>query len=129
MKKYILIHAIILITVGLSLIAFAAAGQDKNEFAVPLSDPAKRGKIKAVINYGSISVKGSARKDVLVKYSAQQDDDDDRDDTKDGLRRIGGGGMDMEVTENGNTVTILRTHTETVISLLQTFVQTAPGGM
>ena len=106
MKKYILRHALILITLVLFLIAFAAAGQDKNEFVVPLSDPAKRGKIKAVINYGSISVKGSARKDVLVKYSAQQDDDDDRDDTKDGLRRIGGGGMDMEVTENGNTVTI-----------------------
>ena len=106
MKKYILIHAIILISIGLSLIAFSAAGQDKNEFSVPLSDPAKRGKIKAVINYGSITIKGTARKDVLVKYSADQDNDDDRDDTKDGLRRIGGGGMDMEVTENANTVTV-----------------------
>jgi len=69
MKKYILIHAIILISIGLSLIAFSAAGQDKNEISVPLSDPAKRGKIKAVINYGSITIKGTARKDVLVRDS------------------------------------------------------------
>jgi len=114
MKKYILIHAIILITIGLSLIAASAVGQDKNEFSVPLSDPAKRGKIKATINNGSITIKGTARKDVLVKYSAadqkndDDDDDDDHDDdeTKDGLRKIGGGGMDMEVTETGNTVTV-----------------------
>ena len=115
MKKYILIHAIILITIGLSLMASSAAGQDKNEFSVPLSDPAKRGKIKATINNGSITIKGTARKDVLVKYSADQknddddddqDDDNDNDDTKDGLRRIGGGGMDMEVTETGNTVSV-----------------------
>ena len=103
MKKYILIHAFILITIGLSLMASSAAGQEKNEFAVPLSDPAKRGKIRAVINNGSITIKGTARKDVLVKYSADEDDDDDREDTKDGLRRIGGGGMDLEVTENSNT--------------------------
>ena len=80
MKKYILIHAIILITIGLSLMASSAAGQDKNEFSVPLSDPAKRGKIKATINNGSITIKGTARKDVLVKYSADQKDDDDDDD-------------------------------------------------
>jgi len=105
MKKYILIHAIILITIGMSLMASSAAGQDKNEFAVPLSDPAKRGKIRAVINNGSITVKGTARKDVLVKYSADEEDDD-HEDTKDGLRRIGGGGLDLEVTENGNTVSV-----------------------
>ncbi len=75
MKKYILIHAIILITIGLSLIASSAVGQDKNEFSVPLSDPAKRGKIKATINNGSITIKGTARKDVLVKYSADERDE------------------------------------------------------
>jgi hypothetical protein len=107
MKKYILTNAMILITVGLLLIAGAVFGQSSNEFAVPLSDPGKRGKLKAIINFGSVTVKGTARKDVLVKYSAANDDDDnERNQTKNGLRRIGGGGMDLEVTENGNTVTI-----------------------
>ena len=103
MKKYIIIQAIILIT---CFIVFPSLGQTSNEFSVPLSDPAKRGKVSAVINNGSITIKGTARKDILVKYSTDQDKDDDREDTKDGLRRIGGGGMDLEVTENANTVTV-----------------------
>jgi DUF4097 and DUF4098 domain-containing protein YvlB len=105
MKKYILINAIVLITIGLLLVVSSAYGQTSNEFTVPLSDPAKRGKLKAVINSGSITVKGSARKDILVKYSTH-DGEGDRNQTKNGLRRIGGGGMDLEVTENGNTVTV-----------------------
>jgi hypothetical protein len=105
MKKYILINAIVLITIGLLLILTSAYGQTSNEFTVPLTDPAKRGKLKAVINSGSITVKGTARKDVLVKYSTH-DGEEERNQTKNGLRRIGGGGMDLEVTENGNTVTV-----------------------
>lgn len=105
MKKNILINAIVTTTVGLLLIANAALAQTSNEFTVPLSDPAKRGKLRAVINFGSITVKGTARKDVLVKYAAAKDGEE-RDQTKNGLRRIGGGGMDLEVTENGNTVTV-----------------------
>ena len=107
MKKYILLNATVLITLGLLLIASSVFGQNSNEFSVPLSDPSKRGKIKAVINFGSISVKGTARKDILVKYSTNKEDDEkNRNKTKDGLRRIGGGGMDLEVTENANTITV-----------------------
>lgn len=107
MKKYILINAIVLVTIGLLLIASSAFGQSSNDFSVPLSDPAKRGKIKAIINHGSVTIKGTARKDVLIKYSAEEDEDDDeREDSKSGLRRIGGGGMDLEVTENANTVSV-----------------------
>jgi DUF4097 and DUF4098 domain-containing protein YvlB len=106
MKKYIVTKARLVITLGLLLFATSVFGQASNEFTVPLSDPAKRGRIKAVINHGSVTVKGTARKDVLIKYSTENDDDEERDQTKNGLRRIGGGGMDLEVTENGNTVTV-----------------------
>jgi hypothetical protein len=107
MKKYILINAILLITLGLVLITSSTFGQASNQFSVPLTDPSKRGKLKAIINFGSVTVKGTARKDILVKYAAnKEEDEDDRNKTKDGLRRIGGGGMDLEVTENANTVTI-----------------------
>jgi hypothetical protein len=106
MKKYILVNALVMITVGLLLNVTSVFGQASNEFTVPLSDPAKRGKLKAVINFGSVTVKGTARKDVLVRYSTAKDNDEDRDQTKNGLRRIGGGGMDLEVTENENTVAI-----------------------
>ena len=111
MKKEVLKLAISLLSAGLILIATSVTlAQNPNEFTVPLSDPAKRGKLKAQINYGSITIKGTARKDILVKYTAAQDNDDDDDDkkkgTKDGLKRIGGGGMDLEVIENSNIVKV-----------------------
>jgi hypothetical protein len=89
-----------------------------NEFTIPLSDPSKRGHLKAHLNYGSITIKGTARKDVLVKYSSDDDDDDDDRrgrnrnnnskgaDSKDGLKRIGGGGMELSASENNNAVKV-----------------------
>ncbi|HKZ36588.1 MAG TPA: DUF4097 family beta strand repeat-containing protein [Chryseolinea sp.] len=106
MKKCVKMFAVILMAVGILLTnTTTTSAQESNEFSVPLSDPGKRGKLKAHINYGSVTVKGTARKDVLVKYSSAQDDVD-KNKTKDGLRRIGGGGMDLEVTENANAVTV-----------------------
>ncbi|HEY9047500.1 MAG TPA: DUF4097 family beta strand repeat-containing protein [Ohtaekwangia sp.] len=118
MKKQILTTALVLITLGLILISSSITkAQSNNEFTVPLSDPAKRGKLKAHLNYGSITVKGTARKDVLVKYKSMEDgecedcdehdrDRDEHEKSKSGLKRIGGGGMDLEVTENNNFVKV-----------------------
>jgi hypothetical protein len=112
MNKNILTLAFTLI---LSLAALVAYSQN-NEFTIPLSDPSKRGKLNAHLNYGSITVKGTARKDVLVKYSEEKDkenrddndddDDDDRSKSKAGLRRVGGGSMDLEASENANQVRV-----------------------
>lgn len=109
MKKQLIITILILIA------SCFAKAQSSGDFAVPLSDPNKRGKLKAHLNYGSITVRGTARKDVLVKYSSVEDDgnDHDRDDDKQksneksnkaGLKKISGGTMDLEVTENDNMV-------------------------
>lgn len=109
-----------LVTIALFwIIALGALGQGAGDFAVPLTDPNKRGKLKAHLNYGSITVKGTARKDILVKYSSaeesegkhERDEDDDRGRSKDksskaGLKRISGGSMDLEVTENDNVVKV-----------------------
>ncbi len=110
--------------VGMALWACIANGQSGNEFAIPLSDPAKRGKLKAHLNYGSITVKGTARKDVLVKYASVTDEEDgggkhkDKDHDEDGdhkdksksgsegLRRIAGGGLELDASENANQVKI-----------------------
>ncbi|MBL0741257.1 DUF4097 family beta strand repeat-containing protein [Chryseolinea lacunae] len=105
MKKQLII-AISSITLGLMLIATSIAwSQTSNQFTVPLTDPGKKGKLRAHINYGSITVKGTARKDILVKYSGEADEDKGGA-TKDGLRRVGGSGMDLEVTENENNVKV-----------------------
>jgi hypothetical protein len=123
MNKKFLIISLILISLGLVLISTSISrAQSNNEFVVPLSDPAKRGKLKVHLNYGSITVKGTARKDLLVRYASAEDKNEDGDDSKngnqnkqndwnssssrEGLKRIGGGGMDLEVTENNNDITV-----------------------
>jgi DUF4097 and DUF4098 domain-containing protein YvlB len=99
----------------IGLIAFvlftaAAYAQESGEIPVPLSDPGKKGKLRVHINYGSITVKGTARKDILVKYSTAKDrNDEDRHDergNKAGLKRIGGGTLDLEISENSNSVKV-----------------------
>jgi hypothetical protein len=109
MKKQVLIMALTLVTIGLVLITSSIASAQANEFTIPLTDPAKRGKLKAHINSGSIIVKGTARKDVLVKYSAENDEEDHHDrknKERDGLKRVGGGGMDLEASEVNNNVKV-----------------------
>lgn len=110
MNKKLLFVSIFLISLGIVLITTSLShAQTNNEFTVPLSNPSSRGKLKAHLNYGSITVKGTARKDVLVKYSSATDEgnrDNDQSDSRSGLKRIGGGGMDLEVTENANQVSV-----------------------
>jgi DUF4097 and DUF4098 domain-containing protein YvlB len=96
------------------LVSVAAWAQDSGEIPVPLTDPSKRTKLKVHINYGSITVKGTARKDILVKYAQRGEDNEHRDennnkgkgDSRGGLRRIGGGTLDLEVSENANYVKV-----------------------
>jgi hypothetical protein len=123
MNKKLLIIGILLASLGLVLITSSITRAQSNQFTVPLSDPGKRGKLKAHLNVGSITVTGTARKDVLIKYVSEEDQEDRDDraessdnrnrnnnrqesDSKAGLKRIGGGGVDLEVTENSNKVTV-----------------------
>lgn len=111
MKNKVLYAGLLLVTIGLMLITSSITkAQGTNEFTIPLTDPAKRGKLKAHLNYGSITVKGTARKDVLVKYETEEDDDDHDhgrgDKSKDGLKKIGGGGLDLEAAESNNYVRV-----------------------
>jgi DUF4097 and DUF4098 domain-containing protein YvlB len=81
-------------------------GQNSGEFPVPISDPAKRGKLKVDIHYGSVFIKGSPRKDVLVRYTELDDRKVKNSAEKDGLKRIGGGSLDLEVSEKDNYVVV-----------------------
>lgn len=115
MKKH-LTAAVIIMTLGVLLITASLVTAQSNEFVVPLSDPAKAGKLKVHINYGSISIKGTARKDVLIKYKSVEDGDSDHDHdcddcdekpkSKEGLKKISSGGLDLEASENNNQVRI-----------------------
>jgi DUF4097 and DUF4098 domain-containing protein YvlB len=103
MKKYI-----VFLTAAFFLIFFNAAAQNDGEFTVPLSDPAKRIKLVVDINYGGIILVGTPRKDVLVKYASEESkkNNSQSNSTKEGMKRISGGTMDLEVSENQNSVRI-----------------------
>lgn len=132
MKQLVTLRQLSLLILFNLIITAISLAQDQ-EFTVPLSDPNKRGKLKAHLNSGSITVKGTARKDVLVRYTDtnndkdddhsrnmnidvkvkmkvnknrnnNDDDDDNESDSHEGLRKVSGGGVDLEVTESENVV-------------------------
>jgi hypothetical protein len=130
MKQLITLRQLALLLFFNVLVTAYSLAQNQ-EFTVPLSDPNKRGKLKAHLNSGSITVKGTARKDVLIRYKAgsndnddnevksrdrmridvqvkvnknKNNDDEDQESSREGLRKVGGSGFDLEVTESENLV-------------------------
>src|SRR5258708_40105816 len=65
------------LVVMMMLICAALRDQDSGEFTVPFSNPTGAMKVIVDIKTGSVKVKGTARKDVLVKYSSEKDEDND----------------------------------------------------
>src|SRR5258706_14003622 len=89
MKKQKSVSSKVIMTLGfIVLSAIGVVAQNSGEFPVPLSDPNKRGKLKAHLNTGTIIVKGTARKDVLVKYSSPEMEDKQAREHKEDLKRI-----------------------------------------
>ncbi len=78
--------------------------QDSGELTVPFSDPGRRGKIRVDIKKGSIDVKGTSRKDVLVKYTARISGGKEK--LKDGMKRISSAATDLEISEKNNYINI-----------------------
>lgn len=87
-----------------AIMTISAMAQNAGDFVVPFSDPGKRGKVKVHLNYGGITVRGTARKDVLVKYKGTGEQDKEAKESRDGLKKISGGTLDLEATENNNLI-------------------------
>lgn len=97
----------ILITViTVCMLGGFALAQDAGELSVPFSNPGSKGKVKIDLRKGSIDVVGTDRKDVLVKYYSRAKPEDDKDKNKDGLKRISGAAMDLEISEKNNFIDI-----------------------
>ena len=106
------------LVVLMMLICAALRAQDSGEFTVPFSNPTGAMKVIIDIKTGSVKVKGTARKDVLVKYSSEKDEDNDREhdhdrdrdhngkSNRDGLKKISSGTMSLEASEYQNTVKV-----------------------
>ena len=87
------------------LIGEACMAQENGELTVPFSEPGKAGKVRIDIKKGSVEVQGTQRKDVLITYKSRAGRNMP-ETTSDGLKRISGAAMDLEVSEKHNYIDI-----------------------
>jgi len=86
------------------LVGSMAVAQDQDQLIVPLSSPDKPGLLKVNLGNGTLKVTGYAGKEVVIKYSTDQNLVDKK--TKDGLTRIPNRSLGLVAKESDNVVTI-----------------------
>ena len=99
-----------------SLLFFVTTNINAQEtVTIPLSNPAKVGMLKLGIISGSITVKGTSRKDVVIKGTKRQDSDRQnhrRNGKKNtgGLKRISNNSLEFSAEEFDNVVRVRGSH-------------------
>lgn len=101
------IYTILLL--ALSLIGLPAVAQqtDSDQIAIPLSEPGKAGSLRVQSLNGGIKVEGYNGKEVIVRYSSQNDRrKNDKPAIENGMRRISDNNVGLEIREEKNEVDI-----------------------
>lgn len=81
--------------------------QDFEEINVPLSNPNEKGYLKVEIHKGPISIKGTNRKDVLIRYAAFEKGKKDKlKNAKNGLKKLEIASIDLEISESDNRIKV-----------------------
>lgn len=102
--KLINIFVITLLLLSSAATTFA---QNFEEIKLPLSNPAEKGFLKVEIHKGPITIKGTDRKDILVRYaSMEKSKKKEKAKTKNGLKKINSASIDLEISEHDNRVKI-----------------------
>ena len=81
-----------------------SSAQSTSEITVPLSRGGERGKLHVDIKKGPITVVGTGRDDVLVRYTSLEDPEPQMEEVAGGLKKISGGMADLEILEKDNQV-------------------------
>ena len=97
--KLILATLTIMLATGLSF------AQESGELLVPLSNPGQKAILDVDVKRGSITIVGTSRQDVLIKYQSRERKEKSKE-SQDGLKRISSGGIALEAEENNNTVVV-----------------------
>ncbi|HBX67549.1 MAG TPA: hypothetical protein DEG32_15840, partial [Balneolaceae bacterium] len=88
----------------ISLLSIPALAQ--NNLEIPLSNPGQPGKLIVAANFSDeVQVRVHDKDNVIVNYDGQEDEDD-HDAMRNGMRRISGGGVSIDVTEDNNEVRV-----------------------
>ncbi|MFP8488856.1 DUF4097 family beta strand repeat-containing protein [Gracilimonas sp. Q87] len=98
--KINLLSALILSVLSVPLFA-------QNTIEVPLSDPGQPGKLSINAMFSDeITVRSHNEQNVIINYSGDGIREEDSQAMKNGMKRISGGGMGLEVVEDNNEVEI-----------------------
>ena len=97
----------IFLTAIISTIAITIFAQSE-EVAIPFADATSDKELHVKIFQGDITIKGTNRKDVLVTYEVIDKEKESTPVTEDkqGLKKISGGNLDLEMTSNSNVAKI-----------------------
>ena len=87
-------------------LGFALMGQNEQEINIPLNLDGKKGKIHVNIKKGPITVKGTDRKNVMVRYKSLEDSEVKVSKEKNGLKKISGGTPSLNIMEQNGEVRI-----------------------
>ncbi|MEM9935299.1 MAG: DUF4097 family beta strand repeat-containing protein [Bacteroidota bacterium] len=109
--------AFIICMVLVGLVTEQAKSQEKS-IDIPLSETGKRGALKVDIHRGTVTVLGTNREDVLVKYESLSKKSKGPEESKNGLKRITGGGIDLDIRERDNKVSVDSEHTSNPVALI-----------
>ena len=106
--KLINIFVITLLLISGATTTFA---QDFEEIKLPLSNPAEKGFLKVEIHKGPITIKGTDRKDILVRYASMENSKNknkNKNKVKNdrGLKKLTSTSIDLEISEHDNRVKI-----------------------
>jgi len=89
----------------LLLLIVQMVGAQEYDFTIPLSEAGKRGVLNVDVKKGPITIKGTNRQDVYVKYRSMEDDKVKMTDAnKGGMKRISGAVAGLEAGEQNNKV-------------------------
>ncbi|NQZ45708.1 MAG: DUF4097 family beta strand repeat protein [Flavobacteriaceae bacterium] len=86
-----------------AVLPVSLSGQNTQRLEVPLSEPGKPGHLKVGVLYGSITVNTHSGNEVIIETKSKQKQ---ASVSKNGLRKIGGGGGGYSVEEYNNQVTV-----------------------
>jgi len=114
-KKLIKMKNIKYVIILLSLCVLSQNAWSQNEINVPLSNAGARGTLEVDTHRGKVTVKGSNRQDVLVRYMVKGKSELGLEDAGNGLKRISGGrNIGLEITEDDNEISIETEHNSKV---------------
>jgi ribosome-associated translation inhibitor RaiA len=88
------------------LMSITMMAQEEHEVIVDLSNPSQRVKLEVGVNKGDLIIKGTARKNVLVRYKNESSSKLKLHDGGNGLKKIVGATNGIEITEEDNYIEI-----------------------